>query len=576
MSVIVAKGPGVDRARRLDKYRGRVTELPLPGWVADVHGHQARAVDEIVREFETADVVMLDAPVGSGKTLVAEATRRVLGIDRALFVCTTRSLQSQVIRDFPYARELKGRANYTPTRISSGPRARGYADDRLPGRDAFTITCADCDAGPGGCPPDEQTCSYCEFVEDCPYTTARTEAMRAPLGVLNTAYLLAEANSRERGGRFSGRELVIADEADTLEQQLMGYVELRLGSRLLTDMGLEVPKKGSHMTTIRAWLEEEVATALVARARELANRKLDVADRRTLTRIERQMGDVARVVSREDGWVRDGDEEGRDVGLVLKPVSVEDVAGRYLWRHGEKWLLMSGTILSAETMADELGIEDAGLKWSSVAVPAIFPVENRRVTFVPVAQMTRKAQEAGDEVGRLVRGVNRVLEKHPGVNVLVHSHTYKLAREISAGIEDTRPVITYEQARSREIALDAFKARARKGGAVLVAASMDRGVDLPGDLCRVMVVCKVPYASLGSRQVSERLRTRGGQTWYLCETVRTLLQMTGRGVRSVDDWAETYVLDESFGKLLREGKRLGLWPEWWLEGLTVGRVREYV
>ncbi len=566
---MVAKGPGVDRARRLDRYRGRVTEPPLPGWVGDVFQHQARAVDSIVEEFRTHDVVMLDAPTGAGKTLIAEAVRRRLEVDRALYVCTTKSLQAQVVRDFAYARELKGRANYIPTGVIGSNRSRG---------DVLAITCADCDAGPAGVPDDEKSCSYCEFVEDCPYTTARTEAMRSPLGVLNTAYLLAEANSREAGGRFSGRELVVADEADTLEGQLMGYVELRLSSRLLSDLGLVVPKKGSHMTTIRAWLEEEVVPGLGSRARELGSRKLDITERRGLTRLERQMSDVSRVVAREDGWVREGDEEGErsGAGLVLKPVTVEDVAHRYLWRHGGKWLLMSGTIVSADIMADELGVEDAGLKWASVQVPAVFDKANRRVVFAPVATMTRKAQEAGDELGKMKVGVARVLEKHPGVNVLVHTVSYRLAREIAEGVDDVRPVITYDQARSRETALAAFKGYAGKGGAILVASSMDRGVDLPHQMCRVQVVCKVPMPSLGSRQVGERMRGRGGQAWYLMETVRSMVQMTGRGVRNVDDWCVTYILDAYFSKTLKDGKRAGMFPEWWIEGLEVGRVREFI
>jgi Rad3-related DNA helicase len=111
---------------------------------------------------------------------------------------------------------------------------------------------------------------------------------------------------------------------------------------------------------------------------------------------------------------------------------------------------------------------------------------------------------------------------------------------------------------------------------VLVAASMDRGVDLPGSLCRVQVICKMPMASLGSRQVSERLRQPGGELWYLANCVRSLMQMTGRAVRGMDDEAVCYVLDAHFGKVLKDGKRMGLWPEWWLEGLEMGRVREFL
>ena len=212
----------------------------------------------------------------------------------------------------------------------------------------------------------------------------------------------------------------------------------------------------------------------------------------------------------------------------------------------------------------------------------LFPKENRRVVFAGVATMTRAGQEAGG-VAKMLRGIEVVVERHPGVNILVHTHTYKLAKEVSEHLRRNckvvlggRPVVTYSSSWDRDDALATFKAAARGRGAVMVAASMDRGVDLPGDLCRVQVIAKVPMASLGSRQVSERMRGRGGQLWYLANTVRTVMQMCGRAVRGRDDYAITYVLDAHFGKVLGDGKKLGLWPEWWIEGLEVGRVREYV
>lgn len=566
----------VAKSMRVKDWTRAGRHAPLPDWVERVYPHQARAVAEIVSEFESCDVVMLDCPTGGGKTLIADLVRREmdLGCGDALYVCTTKSLQAQVVRDFAYARVLKGRTNYTPTNLGSREQdgyKQGYRGTR-----GIGVTCADCDAGPVGVPMDEQSCSYCEFVEDCPYGVARRAALTAEVGVLNTSYLLAECNGP---GKFRGRELVVCDEADLLEREMLGYVEMRLSKRLIESLSLEVPKKGSHMTTIRAWLHDEVEPGLVEMRRKLAGGKgLDA--RREHSRVDRQIEDVRRVIAREEGWVREGDEEersGSTDGLVLKPVSVEDVAGKYLWRHGGKWLLMSGTTVSAEGQADALGIEEAGLKWGKVDVPMLFPRENRRIIFAPLATMTRAGQEAGG-LAKVLVGLERILARHPGDNVLVHSHTYKLAKEISAFVSgvDSRPVFTYVDARGREDALARFRARAGEGGAVLVASSMDRGIDLPGDDCRVQVIVKCPLLSLGSRQVSERLRTPGGQTWYLMGAIRTIMQMSGRAVRGKDDSCVTYVLDSHFSKLLKDGKRMGMFPEWWLDGLELGKVRDYV
>jgi Rad3-related DNA helicase len=98
---------------------------------------------------------------------------------------------------------------------------------------------------------------------------------------------------------------------------------------------------------------------------------------------------------------------------------------------------------------------------------------------------------------------------------------------------------------------------------------MDRGIDLPGDACRVQVICKVPFLNLKDKQVSGRLYGggRAGKTWYSVNAIRTIVQMTGRAVRSESDWAVTYILDGQFVTNIWQQNR-NLIPSWWREGLV--------
>ena len=93
----------------------------------------------------------------------------------------------------------------------------------------------------------------------CPYKQARTRALQSQLSVANTAYFIAEAN---HVGGFSGRDLVIADESDTLEGILTGYIEFRVPQKWLNRLGLDEPKKGSHGTTVTRWVSEVLTPAL--------------------------------------------------------------------------------------------------------------------------------------------------------------------------------------------------------------------------------------------------------------------------------------------------------------------------
>jgi Rad3-related DNA helicase len=113
--------------------------------------------------------------------------------------------------------------------------------------------------------------------------------------------------------------------------------------------------------------------------------------------------------------------------------------------------------------------------------------------------------------------------------------------------------------------LDVFKKSQRP--LVLVSPSMDRGVDLPGDECRAIIIAKVPYPDLGDPQVNKRVyASTDGNRWYAHKAVSKIIQMAGRGVRSETDYASTYILDEQFDRLYTQYK--GMFPPWFKEAIV--------
>lgn len=521
---------------------------PPPSWLAEYRPHQWQAAHEIVDHYERgAKVVFLDAPTGSGKTAIADLVSRLLK-QRAIYVCSGKDLQEQFLADFPYAKVLKGRANY-PTLDTS------RAD----------VTADDCNGHPG-----EDNCTWCQPMTECPYRVAKMEAAFGQVGVLNTAYWLREANSmrpmfsRPRSPENTLGGFMVVDECDTLESSMMGYLEYAIYSGRERQLKVKAPKKGSHKPTIVSWMKKELADALreaIAEARKSGRGGVETA--RAIKRLQEFGRETLRVAEEveDDNWIRDNDAGP----LVLKPVSVAPYGEKRVWRHGGRWLLMSATIISAEEMAESLGIED---EWAVVRVPMTFPVDQRPVHVVPVAEM-KGGEKAGRESGawdRMAVAIGKIIERHPDDRVLIHTVSYALAEYLAEHIEPEshRRTFTYNR-ETRAQTLREF--RTTKAG-VLFAPSMDRGVDLKDDDCRVVVVAKVPFPYLGDKQVSARLHSPGGQAWYTVSTIRTLVQMTGRGVRHEDDWCESYVLDSVMLKQLwKKDKRL--FPGWWAEAVDL-------
>lgn len=212
------------------------------------------------------------------------------------------------------------------------------------------------------------------------------------------------------------------------------------------------------------------------------------------------------------------------------------------------------TLVSKNSCA--LPSKESTLLWSSVVVPSTFPIERRPIHIHPIAEMSRKNKDSAWP--RIADALGKVIERHPEDRILVHTVSYDLTGYLIGSLGSKR-AITYRSTSEKQRAIDRYT---YTPASVLLAPSLDRGIDLPDDDCRVIVVCKVPFPNLGDKQVSARLYSKGGQLWYSVKTIRSLVQMTGRGFRHEEDFCESYILDSAFlTNVWRRNKNL--LPQWW-------------
>lgn len=519
----------------------------LPLWVEAFRPHQIEAISQVREAFDDVDVVVLSAPTGSGKTLIGETIGRMISPSSRLYVCTNKSLQDQFVRDFPYSRVLKGRSNY-PTEL----RPKAFH----PETPFNHISCEDCTWSL------TKSCRLCTAKYDCPYEQAKMLALHSNLAVLNTSYLLTEANGP---GRFSGQKFTIVDEADSLEQTLMNHVSVDIGERRLGRLGWQPPSRITVESSWDEWLREAIDDLRVRVAR-LPNVFSDYRDAREARYLVGLLDKLQAVRSGlpSGNWVYTG--RGRDdttrTGVSFKPARVDNLGETYLWKHSQKWLLMSATIISSQEMMDSLGFDG---QYVTVNVRNTFPVKNRLVHYRGTTSMSYRNRESGSW-DKLADAIVLDLGKHPTDRVLVHTVSYALAGHLYQRLRQQvdRPVITYHGAAEREDALQSYLGHSN---AVLLAPSMGRGVDLPDDACRVQMITKVPFPYVKDRQINKRMYSSGGRLWYAVQTVRELVQMCGRAVRSDKDWATTYIYDRDFETNLWARNR-NLFPDWFREAIV--------
>lgn len=526
----------------------RFGPVAFPDWVQEFRAGQWDAIEQARDAFARGcGTVFINAPTGAGKSLIGETTRRVVDAP-AIYMPTTKHLQNQLASDFPYASVLMGRANYTPT---SGMATNLWGREVEVEHGGTRVTCADCTVT-----RNHRTCRWCPVVQECPYNQAKAGALMNPLAVLNTSYFLTESNGP---GRFAGRGLVIADEADLLEQELMGYVEVRISPSRQKKLGITPPERKTVEESWVEWAGETLQTVGEYRAAMGPMEFMrDAKDIREAKGVESLIGGLSALTEElpKGGWIYDYESGDRQGDIAFKPIRVDRYGQEKLWRHASKWLLMSATIISADQMVADLGITG---DWEVVDVPMSFPKENRPVHIVSVVEMSKKNETvAWPQMAPAVAGVCRL---HEGERVLVHTVSYSLAKYVSDYLKrefPRRTIVTYTNGKFKDGAIAKYL---NTPGAVMVAPSMDRGVDLPDASCRVQVIAKIPFPNLGDKQVNARLRSKGGQSWYAVQTVRTIVQMLGRGVRSESDHCESYILDSQWTTNVWHKNRR-LFPKW--------------
>lgn len=506
--------------------------LGLPAKFATWRPAQATVMSKIVQGFATGKRFMeCELPTGSGKTLIAMAARQMMDA-RTAYVCTTKSLQDQFLADFPNALLIKGRNN--------------YGCGREPSRSA-------------------EDCPAEKCVVECPYIMAKSAAMKAPLTVMNMSYFLSEI---QHVGAFRGREYVVVDECDTLEDALLDQVSVQIFVKDVERLGLGRPTKITKFEEWKTWAEQAkgiVTRKLADVMDELKEHETEdnvwstapislIREKKYLERMGAKFGFFLKHVDEHWVWERLDDR------WTFKPVRVDEF-GDVIFSAGDKFLLMSATILDFNQYEKNVGLSkyrEEGLV-GALRMGSSFDVERRPVIVRKGVDLTYKNRAAGMAV--LPAQIKEILDAHPDEKGIIHTVTYDIAKAIQTAFPQRVRIHT---SFTRAAVIDEFKRTTKP--LVLVSPSIDRGEDFPDDICRFIVVVKMPYPYLGDPRINKRLHSmKDGDRWYKLKTVSKLIQMTGRGMRHAEDRCTSYILDSGFKRLFMENR--SLFPTWWVESL---------
>jgi Rad3-related DNA helicase len=538
-------------------------------WFQAYRKHQRNAVVDILSGLyvDDSDVVTLSAPTGAGKSLILYAAMATIANEftrKSFFTTPLNALIDQVDDDDFIADQiitLKGKNNYNCVhRADLGT----SVDNAICQRDS------------------EFECQYKEMSPKdggCPYYGRRYEALRHSQVVTNLSYLMANSMIPDTiDSKFDLREIMTIDECQSIEDFALQFVTVTVSERAVPIVYEEIdaPPHTENAEQLAEWVRNEVLPPVRSQLRifegmgELTEQQSN--DEEKLQQFERKCQNLISDV-KQNHWVA-STERDDSWSVEFKPIHIGRFLESYLWSQSHKVILSSATIPKSNFLS-EIGLSDRRV--THVEIESNFDVDRRPVyTDQTVGKMTMNQRDR--TIPKMATKIASIADHHSNERGFVHCHSYSIAARIYENLpSDVQQRTRVQRSEDREQSLDEWLDTPfdetgyteNEGGQIFLSVAMDEGISLDDWRARWQVVAKIAYPYMGpdAKRVNYRMNELNDWGWYSSKAIVNLQQAVGRGMRSKDDYCQTYILDSSVESLLEKNK--WQFEDWWLNAVDV-------
>lgn len=517
--------------------------FPFPT-IRETQDRVLTAMDPIIARHRH---VIVEMPVGSGKSGTGLAFARHGG--SSFLLTPLKNLQDQYFDDFSeHVVTLKGRSAYPcvdPSRWHNPLPVRQIHDEVLEGNiSPRFLTGALCSNGRCTNSTEEDVRrDYREMCErlsgiPCPYQTALETALDADHVVCNLHSFIFQTYYAER---FEPRARMVVDECHDMAaiiRDTMAKTVFLKGVQLQEETGMD----GWDIPAWQRYLRHPLHQPVGRFSNEF---------RQYLEELETTIDSLPSAIY--GAFAVDIENKDTGTSFVFKQLDVSRWARSLILNHGDRVLLMSGTIFSKKLFCYENGLDPD--ETAFLRVNSTFPVENRPVVLDdhPV-NMSSASWDAN--FGHMIDRIRVILNRHHEEKGLIHAPSYVKAAQIAEAIGGR--AVTHS---SEDFLATLHGFYRTPGNSVFVSPICQQGVDFKDDRARFQIVTSVPYLNVGDKVVAKMMEK--SPPWYDLKTLVIFAQMLGRPVRSETDYGITYLMDSRFPGFLNRTRQ---WiPRWLLD-----------
>lgn len=513
--------------------------------------------------------IIIDAPTGSGKSLIAmwaSYVMKELGA-RGYLVTSDLSLQSQYESDFKRLNlnwpSIKGSDNYECV-VNNMPFSLG--DCKLKGLSMQQTKQLDC-------------------YPDCEYLQKRERASQQPIALLNYSYWLIQRNyvaekmeEDNKAPPFGQRDFIFFDEGHKVDQIVQDHFSPKINSDFIykieslnkflssTKLKKQLIKNDKFNHVIQRLLKEDSKENLLNDLKlfrdmlghynafkehinasirmKFKNEKAPKSYQKALSIFDKikdqhcKVEDYIEIIEENgiDSMVYDKSEKE----IKFMCVEEKEMIKKHLHNQSGFKVFMSATIGDPKTYMRIMGVENAKI----IQLDSEFDYKKSPIVFINRYKLNYNSRDKN--LPKVLNILDKILQqKHPNEKGIIHTGSYYFSQFIKNNSKLSNRLLDYASSSEKEEVLEEFQDSTNK---ILMGPSLLEGLDLKDNISRFQIFFKVPYPSLNNPLTKAKMNKIEG--WYDWKTLCNVSQGIGRSVRSKDDWAVTYILDACFNQLI--------------------------
>jgi len=438
----------------------------------------------------------------------------------AFVLTVTKNLQDQYKNLFNELEILKGKQNY-----------QCVVDDR------FNVNIAPCIHVEG-------LKRQCWALNKCPYYNARNDALINKFSALNYSMFLSLPEPTRK------RQYLICDEASELEEEFVKYFSCEVIFKQMQKLGIDLKPSPNTYAGWLTWLTH-IATQLVNKEDELKDKLRKQTRKNTPKQLEAIGYQFAFVQQKLKDFrmltksyeTHEYVIETKPEGVMFTPLKVDHLTNPFLFNYADKVVLMSATIIDHKNFAKTLGIE----KYKYIEAKSAFNPKN-----APIYVNTKiklNYQNLKTNLPRIVEQIQKITNHYKDSKGIIHTHTQYITDFLKFKLKDDRFIFREAGNNNEQIIKQHIETQ---DPTVIVSPSLSFGVDLKDELARFQIIVKAPFLPLTNERIKKLLAL--DKDWYINKMLISLIQASGRGIRSQEDHCVTFILDGTAVDILIRNK----------------------